>query len=786
MEEHKRDRRPKPTSKAKHARKTAPHATDRPVSASCIPLIRGVVNVIACFESKTTEAVHDDLGALMGRPGAHIDNLKSGRVALRDTETAVLAMAGARRGYLTRAWGQKLLQTAHYGDDRALLLDEFWPDEPDTTETPTIIAHNLPAPLYPQFVMRARPLTAVLDALQQRAALVVLMSIGGAGKTSLAREIAERCFAYPGRRSAAPNIQFNAVVWVSDKDRPGHTTLASVLDTITITLGFPSWTRFDHERKRLAVENLLKGRAVLLVIDNFETIADDSLLRWLLRLPEPSKALITTRFYRPELRQGAWLVELDGMSELEARQFIAERTQRYAMPMALASAARDRVIAFAGGNPQVIDIILGIHRDTDQPIGEIVDQLNATPDALFDALIATSWAALREDGRLVLLALALFPASTSDFTLRQVAGIESARFFAAVAQLKNLALIETEHVAIEEENEATVRRALHPLVRQFAAMQLQHNPAQADALRARWLDWAVGYASAFGYLFNDIDKLREIERETLTIAAAIDWALQAGDDQAVVHMAKGIEFSYYVRALWGPKLALHEQYAAAARRLNDADEEIFALAMHVQLLSRQGNTDQAEVPLSRLRQLARMPGIRGESQFHSLHAQGLFALATGGLAAAEAAWRTILERAEALGLPEHMAIGAQHWLATCLARQGNPSAARACYQAVLDLARANGYDRVIARNQIQLALLDLDEALPDAARARLQESSTKTASNDWEQRAWLQRVMGRLHALEAKPMLAAAALRDALGMFERMGLADEIAAVQAELDTLQA
>ena len=112
MEEHKRDRRPKPTSKAKHARKTAPHATDRPVSASCIPLIRGVVNVIACFESKTTEAVHDDLGALMGRPGAHIDNLKSGRVALRDTETAVLAMAGARRGYLTRAWGQKLLQTA--------------------------------------------------------------------------------------------------------------------------------------------------------------------------------------------------------------------------------------------------------------------------------------------------------------------------------------------------------------------------------------------------------------------------------------------------------------------------------------------------------------------------------------------------------------------------------------------------------------------------------------------------------------------------------------------------
>lgn len=759
------------------------HVTDRAIASSCAPLIRGTVNVIACFEGRTIDALHDELGELMARPGAHIENLKSGRAMPRDSETAILATAGAQRGYLTRSWGVRLLQAAHYGGDRAALLDRLWPNEIDHTTAPALIAHNLPAPLYQSFVMRARAFGAVVDALRQRGAVVALVSMGGMGKTSLAREIAERCFAHPGRKPADAGLPaFNAIVWISDKDHPGQTTLPIALDTIAITLGYPSWTRFEQERKRQLVENLLKGQPVLLVLDNAETIVDDNLLPWLLRLPEPSKALLTTRVYRPELRQGAWLVELDGMSELEARQFITHRSQRYGAP-ALPDTVRSQLIAFAGGNPQVIDIILGIHRDTDQPIGEIIAQGDGGPDAAIEALLAASWAALRDEGRIVLMALVLFPTSAGDQTLQVVTDLERSHFFTAITQLKNLALIETER-AEDAEREWGVRRSLHPLVRQFVELQLSAHGAAMERLRTRWLAWAADYAGEFGYLFTDVGKLQELNRELPTITAAIDWASRSGDDAEVVRMAKGIEFAYYVRALWGPKLALHEQYIAAAIRLRDPDEEIAALAMHIQLLSRQGYPEQAAGYLPRLRQLAGSPLLRGETVFQSLHAEGLYSLAAGQLSIAERAWRQILDRAVALALPDHMLMGAQHWLGTCLARAGHPTAARAQYQAALELARASGYERMIARNQIQLALLDADDDRLEQAWARLHECEAKTAANDWEQRAWLRRAQGRLHALTGERSRAEAALKEAIDQFERMGLTYELMAAQAELDAL--
>ena len=50
---------------------------------------------------------------------------------------------------------------------------------------------------------------------------MLIVGLGGNGKTSLAREVAARCLT---DASNAP--RFDAVVWVSDKDRPGMTNLS--------------------------------------------------------------------------------------------------------------------------------------------------------------------------------------------------------------------------------------------------------------------------------------------------------------------------------------------------------------------------------------------------------------------------------------------------------------------------------------------------------------------------------------------------------------------------------
>lgn len=779
------EKRPRPAPRASAPpEKPSAHATDRPLANTLVPSLRGIVNAIAAFESKTVERVHEELGQLMGRPGSYIDKLKSGEALPRDQETLVLVAAASRRADVNRRRGRLLIQAARYGGDQQALLDEFWPEQPDHSDLPAQIAHNLSAPLYTHFVMRSASFAEVLFALQQRCALVVIVSLGGMGKTSLAREVAEQCFSTPGQITAgraAP--QFQAVVWVSDKDHPGRTTLERVLDTIAVTLGYPSWTRFDHKRKRDEIKNLCRSHRVLLVVDNFETITDDSLLEWMIDLPEKSKALITSREYRPEFRRGTWPIDLSGMSELEARQFIADRGLQYGVDSHLAPEERDILIRFSGGNPQIIDMILGIQRHTDQPIVQIIDRISVSPAHALDELLATSWAALQDPGRRVLLALALFTTSVRDDMLAVVAAMDEPTFFEAIAELKALALIETERAA-QRESSAPVRRSLHPLTRQFIVRQQPEHAPFIQAARQRWLAWAASYADSFGFLFNDLTKLQAIDAEEPLLRQAIDEALLQRQDALIVRIAKGIEYYYYIRALWGPKLELHLRYMEAAQRLGNVDEEIAARAMHIQLLSRQGHPGAAAAFLPRLRQLAQTPAIGGESVFHSYHAHGLHALASGDLTSAEQCWRQILSSAPRLQLPVHMEIGAQHWLANCLVRQGNPSAARALYQAALTQARERGYDRTIARNQIHLALLDLDDMCLPSARERLQESAAKTNPADWEQLAWLRRTTGLLHAHDGDTAAANAALHEAIVLFERMGLADEIAAAQRDLDTL--
>jgi NB-ARC domain len=343
-------------------------------------LLKGAISSIAHYEGKTAPIIEDELGAQIGVTGASIQRYKTGHLPPEMHTIDILAEAAVKRGYLNREWLQQFLRAAHYpAPDK--LLDKLCPAGP-IRQRPPRIYENLPAPTYSQFVMREQAFAEVAEGLTKRSAAVLIVGFGGNGKTSLAREVATRCLT---GTDGAP--EFDAVVWVSDKDRPGATNLSIVLGEIARTLDYPGFAQFEHEEKWREVEQLLRRQRVLVVIDNFETITDGVLLAWLLNLPEPSKALITTREYRREFRRSSWPVDLRGMTEEEARALIAERIRVLKTEKLFGDLTQlEPLVAATGGNPKAIKITMGLLKYEHRPFQQVVDDLYAARGELFDDL----------------------------------------------------------------------------------------------------------------------------------------------------------------------------------------------------------------------------------------------------------------------------------------------------------------------------------------------------------------------------------------------------------------
>jgi hypothetical protein len=240
-----------------------------------------------------------------------------------------------------------------------------------------------------------------------------------------------------------------------------------------------------------------------------------------------------------------------------------------------------------------------------------------------------------------------------------------------------------------------------------------------------------------------------------------------------IRLAKGLEFFYYITCRWDAKLAVHEHYMQAAAALGEAGEQIKALTMHSQLLCRLNRPDAAQPYLEHAAQFEVVAA--GEERFHIIHARGLYHFTRREFPAAQAEWATIVEQAEAWSLPEHMPIGALHWLALSVQKAGDPVFARKLLNRSLERARAAAIARWVARNQLYLALLDIDMSNAALARKRLEESRELFAETDREQRAHLRRVEARLYLARNERRDAEAAYAEARDLFTRMGLLHELA-----------
>lgn len=766
-------------------------------------LLRGAMRAISGFQKQEMAEIEEFLSQELGVARKTLPNYYKGKGFVDEGLIVRLLTTVAnmsRRAYLDRNWASDLISAAqrehrvryrNYDPDE--LLDRLWPQPVAAARRPALpaIPSNIPATTYAEFVDRPEPFAAVVEGLKQRSALVVIVGMGGIGKTSLAREVADRCLQplASGLIGDDDLPRFAAVVWYSDKSQPGKTTLSALLNEIAYTLDYVEFTHLDMSAKRRAVERLLRSQRVLLVLDNAETIADPAIFDWLLHIPEPSKALMTSREYHYELTAYVCRVDLGRLSASEGQQFIALRSQSIQLLDAPDAETQEQLVEVTGGNPRAIEMLLGLAKRSGRSVADLVRSFGADQSTLddpiskttvrrfhelLDALFLFSWHHLSTAEQQVMLALTLLPDRVADTLLSRVTGLNTATCDDAMQQLADLALVETEQRQLSGIATHQPRRGLHPLTRQFARSKLAADPDFAATAGECWLSWALEYAQTYGgHRPNDPLALGQIAAEEPILWAALEWAVGQQQHAAVVQLARQLEFFYYLRARWDKKRILHEHYIAAAEALDDLSEQITALTMHIILLSRQGQEQGAQSFIAQLQQLEHKQTLHGHQFFNTRHAQALYHRARGDLDAAAQVWQDVLDLQEARAVSAQLVAGTQHWLGLCRLWQGHYAEAQHLLTVSLETAQQQGNTRRIARNHIALALLDLEQGQLDAARQQLLEREQLAEDNDEEQRAHLLYVQGRLLVAEGDQAAAQIRLAEALHLFERMGLAAE-------------
>jgi tetratricopeptide (TPR) repeat protein len=750
-------------------------------------LLRAGMAGAAAIESKTQQAIEAELGALIGVAGATMQRYKAGHIPPDQSSIELLAEAGVQRGLLGQLWVERFLEAARYpAFDARALAARLFPAAPAAQSR--AIRPNLPAPTYTRFIMRSVAYEALLVGLCSDLPATLLVSIGGMGKTSLARVAAGDCL--EGR---APGARFDCVVWVSDKDHPGTTNLSTTLDEIARVLDYPGLMALPFAERRREAEELLRRQPVLLVVDNAETISDAALLDWLVRLPGPSKALVTSRFALAALAD-AYLVELGPMSDAEVRALIAEWLPRSRLRGLAGAVDQLTPVATAvGGNPKAAEVALGLlqHR----ALHEVIADLAGARAQLFDELFARAWDLLDGAARRVLLALPLFPSSAAAEALAYCADLSTAAFQRSVDRLAGLSLLDVERADLLN----PPRYNAHALVRAYALARLSEIPGpEQTRLRERWLGWHAELAASIGFCWDDLSRLDALDSEYVTIQAAIAWAVEHGRDEMVMMLVEGIRYYYNVRGLWGEdELRNLELRVVASRRMGDHDNELLSLAHRVEILSKQGRIVEAEALMEHLGALgestyrarlltisaeeAATHSLRDDAAFEYGHALALYALARGDVTAAEAHWRQLIVLSQALGGQKYVVN--RRWLATALLQQGRVAEARAHYVDSLDDARRIGDVRSVAGNTLKLAMIDLRSGDLESAAAALADcEAVARRHRDRRRLAECHALMAQLLDRRGDAAGALGALEAALDLFERLGMRREVVETRAAID----
>ncbi|MGI5150729.1 AAA family ATPase [Plantactinospora sp. CA-294935] len=427
---------------------------------------------------------------------------------------------------------------------------------------------NLPAPDFTNFVGRTEEQAKIHQLLrpypQSQHSIVSIDGIGGSGKSALALVVARHYV--DTFRSLLPEERFGAVIWTSAKEellaaegprpRPSrHRTLSDILDTIGITLGREDITRSSDDHKLEAAKSALKKQRTLIIVDNLETIDDETVYSFLRELPAPTKAIVTTR-YKIDV---AVAIALDILSEEDAATLLEQQFSEHTEKLSQYDEAR--ILRRSGRLPLAIvwsaaQIRLGM------PADEVLDD-NGSQDPLAEFSFAGLWATLQSqpNAAKTIRAIATLPLPSTTEMLANCTQISVDESREALFHLSRLALVQ------RKEDAWTV----HPLVKRYTLDRVGEDSEplleRAADYVIRKLERSIGDERVKAIA---VAEYARIDADRPNIVFLIEWCYSRGDMQRTKDIVAGLGYYLHARGLWSDAVRAWELGSLAAEQSDDS------------------------------------------------------------------------------------------------------------------------------------------------------------------------------------------------------------------------
>lgn len=324
---------------------------------------------------------------------------------------------------------------------------------------------------YDKFIGRQDALSKIMAALlaRDKQPIVIIVGLGGIGKTALAREAVEQ---------SVQNELFNHIVWMSAKSErfSGEAIIKSkvfdytfdeLLSEISRQCNRLDIAKMPLDHKKAAVHSLLTDQRVLIVLDNLETVSENEMLvDEIFQLLGQSKLILTSR-HQTKHEQG-FTVNLSGLSDEDGIAFLREEG-RVRGVSAIAEAHLMTLLEIhtaTGGAPLAMKLVVG--QMSRQPLEFVLKSLKQASThgqdyEFYRFVYFYSWEMLPEDGKKALVDMSVFPPLSGGALadVAEVSQLETDVFWTAISQLVLMSLVDKIGIAGKE------RFALHPLTHYF-------------------------------------------------------------------------------------------------------------------------------------------------------------------------------------------------------------------------------------------------------------------------------------------------------------------------------